>query len=188
MATAIYSILIFCVLIFIYEFGHFIMAKISKMTVHEFAIGMGPKILGFKKGGTQYTLRILPIGGYVKLEGEDGDSDDPGAFCNKSAFRRFTVLVAGALMNIILGFLCFVIIFSTAEGFTSNKIDTIVGNSAFDKAGIRPGDEIIKMEGDKYSTRVRFYDDISFYIQINGNEKTEITFKRDGEKFTRNHH
>lgn len=182
--TIIWAILIFCVLIFIHEFGHFITAKLSGMTVHEFSIGMGPKLVGFGKK-TKYSLRILPIGGYVKLEGEDGESSDPDAFCNKSAFKRFVVLVSGALMNILLGFIIFVVVFSSSSGMTSNKIGTVLSDSAFENAGIKPGDKIIKISSEKITTGVHTYDDISLSMFINGDDLAEFTFERNGEKFTK---
>ena len=185
MLTAVWAILIFCVLIFIHEFGHFITAKLSGMTVHEFAIGMGPKIFSFGKKETRYCVRLLPVGGFVRLEGEDGDSSDPGAFCNKSAFKRFIVLFAGAFMNILLGFLIFVCVFSSTEEFASNRIDSVIEGSAFEKAGILAGDEIVKMEGKKFSTGVHFYQDINLFVAINGDETSVITFKRNGEEFSR---
>ncbi len=183
MLTAVWAILIFCALIFIHEFGHFITAKLSGMTVHEFAIGMGPKLFGFSKNNTQYTVRILPIGGFVRLEGEDGDSSDPGAFCNKSALKRFVVLFAGAFMNILLGFLIFTLVISTADGFASNEIDFIAENSAFEKAGIAKGDRIVRMEGENYSTGVHFYQDIYLFTMLSGNSKATITFERNNERF-----
>ena len=112
MVTAIWTVITFCLLIFIHELGHFLMAKKVGVTVHEFAIGMGPKI--FQKQGkeTLYSVRLLPIGGYVKLEGEDEESSSDGALCNKTPLQKFLVVVAGAVMNLILGFIIFVIIVS----------------------------------------------------------------------------
>lgn len=185
MLTAIWAILIFCALIFIHEFGHFITAKLSKMTVHEFAIGMGPKIFSFGKNRTQYSVRLFPMGGFVRLEGEDGDSQDPGAFCNKSALNRFVVLFAGAFMNILLGFLIFVLVFSTTGEFASNQIASVIEGSAFEKAGIVDGDKIVKMEGEKFSTGVHFYQDINLFIALNGNDSANITFERNGERFSK---
>ena len=185
MLTAVWAILIFCVLIFIHEFGHFAVAKLSGMTVHEFSIGMGPKIIGIKGKSTAYSLRLLPIGGYVKLEGEDGESTDPDAFCNKSAIKRFAVLFAGAFMNILLGFVIFALIFSSVGSVASNTIGSIIEDSAFHKAGIATGDKIVRMEGDKYSSNIRSYRDISTFIAVNGNESANITFMRGNEKFTK---
>lgn len=183
--TAIWAILIFCTLIFIHEFGHFALAKLSGMTVHEFSIGMGPKIIGFKTKLTNYSLRIFPVGGYVKLEGEDGESGDPNAFCNKSAIKRFAVLFAGAFMNILLGFIIFMIIFASTGTTTTNRVGTVMENSAFYDAGIKKDDVIVRMEGEKFSTNTRSYADISSFIAINGTDKAKITFKRGENEFTK---
>lgn len=185
MVTAISAIVVFCVIIFIHEFGHFITAKLFGMTVHEFSIGMGPKLFGFSKGGTDYSLRLLPLGGFVRLEGEDGESDDVNAFCNKSRFARFVVLASGAIMNFVLGFVLFVIIMFQVPGYASNVTGQIVENSAFDKAGILPGDRIVKMSGESYSSRIKDYNDISLFIYKNGTNPSEITFRRDGDTFVR---
>lgn len=185
MTTAIWAILVFCMLIFVHELGHFLVAKLCKITVHEFSIGMGPKLIGFTKGKTAYSVRILPLGGYVKLEGEDSASGDPNAFCNKSAFKRFSVLIAGAFMNVILGFLIFVIIFSPAPSVETNAVESIMENSAFDNQGIIVGDKIIKMEGDKYTASIHNSRDVRFFTYINGTNPANITFERDGKIFTK---
>ncbi len=186
MLTAIWAVAIFCVIIFIHEFGHFITAKLSGMTVHEFSIGMGPKIFGVSGKKTEYSLRILPLGGYVKLEGEDGESDDADAFCNKSWFSRFAVLFAGALMNILLGFLIFILIYSSGISVASNSIAKVIEGSPFDKAGITTGDKIVKLEGEKYSTSVHTFDDINLFVSINGEKSAMVTYERDGKKYTEN--
>jgi len=181
MLTAVYTILVFCLIIAIHEFGHFLFAKLSKITVHEFSIGMGTKLFGFKKNETEYNFRLFPIGGFVKLEGEDEESDDPNAFGNKSPWKRLAVLAAGAFMNFVLGFVIFVIISSFSSGFASNIIGSVLKNSAFDEAGVKAGDVIISMEGDNYKSKIYDYNDISYFTYKNGNNTATITFKRDGE-------
>lgn len=184
MYTAVWAILIFCLLIFIHEFGHFITAKLCKMTIHEFAIGMGPKLFGFGKKNTKYSLRVFPLGGYVALEGESGDSNDPNAFCNNTAIKRFFVLIAGAFMNVLLGFLIFVVIFSCSS-VASNKTGEITVGSPFEKAGIQQGDIIVYMDGDSYSTSVHSYSDIGVFMQLNGGNTFELTFEREGKEYTK---
>lgn len=183
MLTAVSAIIVFCVIIFIHELGHFLTAKLFGMTVNEFSVGMGPRIGGFKRGGTEYSLRVLPLGGYVRLEGEDGDSEDKNAFCNKSKIARLIVLAAGAFMNFVLGFLLFAIIMSNAASFATNKVGTVLEGSAFSDAQIQPGDEIISMHGKSYSSKVRTYNDITYFMYKNGNENAEIIFRRDGKEF-----
>lgn len=184
MVTAIWTVVIFCLIIAIHEFGHFITAKLSGVTVFEFAIGMGPKIWGIEKNGTKYSLRLLPIGGYCAMDGEDGNSENPNAFCNKSAFRRFLVLVAGAAMNVLLGFIIFVYLMGASSALPSNTIGEVTEGSACYTAGIMAGDKIIKMESENYSSAIRTYNDISFFSYQNQGATTHITVKRNGEKMS----
>ena len=180
MLTFIATIFVFCLIIFIHELGHFATAKFFGVIVHEFAIGMGPKIWGIHRNGTEYSVRALPLGGYVKLEGEDGASDDKNAFCNKSIFARFVVLASGAFMNFVLGFLIYIFLMSSATGFGSNVVGEVVDGSAFADSGIVAGDTIVKMENDMYSSNIYTFNDISFFTYRNGTEPVDITFMRDG--------
>lgn len=188
MLTAIVTIIIFLVLISLHEFGHFIMAKLSGVSVLEFSVGMGPAI--FKKQGreTLYSVRVFPVGGYCKLEGEDVKSDDPKAFCNQKLFKRFLVVVSGAVFNIILGFFLFVIITAIQphrEGEPNSVnvpvIGTVVENSYMQDAGILPGDKITKIN----SHSINCYQDISLYTdEFSPNEEVGVEIMRDGERLT----
>ena len=120
--TLLIAILIFGLIIGIHEFGHFIVAKLNHIQVNQFAIGMGPKILHFQKGDTEYSLRLFPIGGFCAMEGEDQSSDNPNAFEKKAVWRRMTVVLAGAFMNLVLGFLLIAILISTAAKVPSTTI------------------------------------------------------------------
>ena len=102
---AVIGVLLFGLIIFIHEFGHFFTAKLSHVCVNEFSIGMGPKLFSFTRGETQYSLRLLPIGGYCAMEGEDEKSDDPRAFGNRPVWQRMIVVAAGGIMNILLAVL-----------------------------------------------------------------------------------
>lgn len=184
MITAIWTIVIFCALVAIHEFGHFITAKLSGITVHEFAIGMGPKLFGFQKGGTKYTLRLLPIGGYCQMEGEDGDSADQNAFCNKAAWKRLIVLVAGAAMNLLLGFVIYCMVISTGVMLTSNQMGAMSENSAVADAGFLPGDRIVYAQGEAFSSKIRNYNDLSFFLMRNGNRPVTLTVERDGQRIS----
>lgn len=187
MLTAIFTILIFLVLISLHEFGHFIMAKMSGVTVHEFSIGMGPAI--FKKQGkeTLYSVRIFPVGGYCKLEGEDSESDNPKAFCNQKWWKRFMVISAGAILNLILGFVLVVIMVSVQPHkkgepnvITTPVIKEIIKGSYMEDTGILPGDEIVSINGNK----VHIYNDISLYTsKLEVDEYVEIGIKRGNKKF-----
>ena len=94
---AVIGVLLFGLIIFIHEFGHFFTAKLSHVCVNEFSIGMGPKLFSFTRGETQYSLRLLPIGGYCAMEGEDEKSDDPRAFGNRPVWQRMIVVAAGGM-------------------------------------------------------------------------------------------
>jgi len=181
MLTAIYTVLVFCLVIAVHEFGHFATAKLTGMTVHEFSIGMGPKIWSYSSKNTDYSIRIFPIGGFVKLEGEDEKSDDVNAFCNKSPWKRILVLSSGAFMNFILGFVLFIILFSCSAGITTNVVGKLIEGSAFENSFVLEGDKIIRMEGAKYSTNVYDYNDINYFLIKNGDSQAKITFERDDQ-------
>ena len=134
------GVLLFEFIIFAHEFGHFITAKRSGVQVNEFALGMGPKLISFKKGETRYSLRAFPIGGFCSMEGEDQSSDNPRAFTNAKVWKRMIIIVAGAVMNILVGFvLMFVVTVNQAEiiGTTITKFlpYSYTANSGL-KAGI----------------------------------------------------
>ena len=105
MQTAVAAIFVFLLVILLHELGHFIVAKLVGVKVNEFSIGMGPKLIQKIKGETKYTFRLLPIGGYCAMEGENEDSDDPRSFNNVSPLSRIAVVAAGAIMNFVLAFI-----------------------------------------------------------------------------------
>lgn len=178
MITAISAIVVFAFLIFFHELGHFSIAKLVDIKVHEFAIGMGPLLGKFKKGDTMYSLRALPIGGYVKMEGEDEHSDDERAFNKKSLPARIAVVVAGAVMNLILGFLIFIIITNMSGSVVKPVIDELMEGMPAQKAGLQPGDRIIRID----NTRVHIQDDIVFYLMSTQDRPVEVTIERDGKR------
>ena len=185
MLTAVASIFVFCLLIFIHEFGHFIAAKSVGVTVHEFAIGMGPKLISFKGKETRYSIRLLPIGGYVKLEGEDEESASPNALCNKSPIKRFLVLFAGGFMNLLLGFIIFIIIMSNSL-IPTPRVAQVSVDSAFHQAGVAPGDEIIRLEGEHYSSDIDSYNDITYFEYKNKyGKEVDVTFRTSGGDVTK---
>ena len=143
--TIIYAIIIFCVLIFVHEFGHFIAAKACGVKVNEFAIGMGPAFFKRQKGETQYSLRIFPIGGFCAMEGEDEDSEDERAFNNKPAWQRACVLAAGPLMNVVTAMLLLIII-ATWSGQPTTTVNQVLDDSPAYEAGIQAGDTILSVD------------------------------------------
>lgn len=181
--TIIITILMFGLMIFVHELGHFLTAKWNHVYVHEFSIGMGPRIWGFKKGETEYALRLFPIGGYVKMEGEDEESSDSRAFCNRPVWARMMIAVAGACMNVILGFLCFTILVGVVDSSPGVPIVAeVTAGSPAEEAGIKPGDKVTKI-GD---SRILSLDDATYALILykGNNEPVPISYKRDGKKYT----
>lgn len=176
--TLLFAVIIFAVLIFVHEFGHFITAKLTGVKVLEFALGMGPKIFSFKRGETLYSLRAVPIGGFCSMEGEDGNSNDERAFFNKSAPKRLLVLVAGAAMNILLGFILLIIVFSGSKTYISNSVFEVSKGSAAEAAGMLPNDEIVKIN----SAHIHLGVDIHYEASSLDDENVVFTVKRDGKK------
>ena len=140
------AILFFELIIIIHEGGHFVAARLMKIKVNEFSIGMGPKLIQFKKGDTKYTLRLILFGGYCAMEGESEDSDDENSFAKKKVWRRFFVVVAGALMNLILGFLVIVIMLSSGSLIGTTEIAKF-DDKAVSSATLKQGDIIKSIEG-----------------------------------------
>ncbi|MBE7040816.1 MAG: PDZ domain-containing protein [Ruminococcaceae bacterium] len=178
--TVLAAVLIFCILIFVHELGHFITAKLLKIRVHEFAIGMGPKLFGKKKGETLYSVRAFPIGGFCALEGEDTSSDDERALSNKPAWAKLIVLVAGAFMNVVLGFVLLICIFGTSDQVLVPTVSTVEQGSVAETAGVLPGDEIIRLDGD----RIHIVSDLHWAKNQLTNNETELVVRRGGEKVT----
>lgn len=141
----IYAILIFCLLIVVHEFGHFISAKLCGVKVNEFALGMGPTLLKKQGKETLYVLKAFPIGGYCAMEGEDESSEDPKAFNNKSAWQKAIIVVAGSLMNFLLAILI-ISIMNFMVGEPTTTIKTVVSGSPAQEAGLKKGDTILKLE------------------------------------------
>lgn len=177
--TIIYAIIIFCLLIFVHEFGHFIAAKACGVKVNEFSIGMGPAFFKRQKGETLYSLRIFPIGGFCAMEGEDEDSDDERAFNRKPAWQRAIVLAAGALMNLITAVILMIII-AFWSGQATTVIDQVLDDSPAYEAGLETGDEIIDING----SEINEWNDIIGVIGESREETASITVIRDGKEET----
>lgn len=177
MLTAIAAIFVFLMVILFHEFGHFIVAKLVGIKVNEFSIGMGPKIFQKKKGETKYTIRALPIGGYVSMEGEDENSDDPRSFSKVSAPSRIAVVVAGAIMNFVLAIIVFSIV-SYSMGMPTTTILETIEESPAEKIGIQSGDQILSINDKETNNWDSVVDEIS--KSIPGEDMT-IVLLRHGE-------
>ncbi|MEG0215907.1 MAG: site-2 protease family protein, partial [Hungatella sp.] len=132
--TIIYAILMFCVLIFVHELGHFLAAKACGVKVNKFALGMGPAFFKKQKGETEYSLRIFPIGGFCAMEGEDEESGDDRAFNNKPAWKKTIIVIAGSLMNVLLAIILITIVVYSV-GTATTTIGGFVEGSPAAEAG-----------------------------------------------------
>lgn len=147
MITIISSIIIFLLVILMHEFGHFIVAKMNGVSVLEFSIGMGPKLFQKESNGTLYSLRLLPVGGYCQLEGEDEENDSPNSLNNQSPFVRLKVILAGAIMNFILAFILLILLMSVSR--VSTEVSGVLENSPAYSSGIQAGDKIVSINGQR---------------------------------------
>lgn len=176
--SIVVAILIFGMIIFIHELGHFIVAKACGVKVNEFALGMGPKLFGFKKGETTYALRVFPIGGFCAMEGEDADSSDARAFGNKKVWQRILIVIAGAVMNIILGFVLVVCMHSLEERLTSTTVSWFAETQTSHSTGLELGDKIVEINGMRIFTDM----DISYQFQSDEDAVFDMVVLRDGKK------
>lgn len=172
------AILFFGLIIGIHELGHFLSAKLFKVKVNEFALGMGPAIFKKQKGETKYALRLFPIGGFVSMEGEDEDSDDERAFCNKKWWQKFIIVAAGAIMNLILGLIFVAVLTCMDDLIGTTQIHSFYENATSVQYGLQQGDTIKEINGTNiYSSR-----DISYALQRDEDGIYDFTVMRDGEK------
>ena len=184
--TILVAVLTFGFLILIHEFGHYIFARIFGVTVKEFSIGMGPKLLWYdsKKTGIRYAISALPLGGYVSMAGEDEESDDPNSFDKKPAWQRFIITAAGAVINIIAGVLAMVILCSIVSSDGKTPLGTTVVHNfvqsdklshSSEEYGLRVGDRIVAVDGKK----VTILDELSYEIMRRGDRPLDITVERE---------
>ena len=167
-------------LIIIHEFGHFIAAKCMGVRVNEFAVGFGPKLFKKKIGETEYAVNLVPLGGYCAMEGEDENSTDSKAFCNKKPWRRFIIVVMGAAFNLLLGLIIVGIVLAPEKQFTTTTVAEFHENAQSSKTGLQENDKIIKVDGRRiFSTY-----DLSYAFTNIDDGKIDITVLRDGEKKT----
>ena len=174
----IIAIIIFGILIAIHEFGHFTAAKLCGVKVEEFAIGMGPALFKKQKGETVYALRILPIGGFCAMAGEDEESDDPRAFTNQGFWKKFVILCAGAFMNLVLGIVLILIMYAGAQAFVTPTIDHFMDGCPYEgDEAMQAGDTFYSIDGQ----RIYLVSDVSSFL-MRGDGVYDIVMLRDGEK------
>lgn len=178
MKSILLTLLIFAAIIIIHECGHFFAARLCGVRVNEFAIGMGPTLLRFGKKETRYSLRLFPIGGFVAMEGESDQSNDPRAFCNQAVWKRMIIVCAGAVMNLVLGFVIILALTIPNKTLASTTIAEFSEGASTEASGLMVGDEITHING----RRMWVDSDIIFALSTDEDGIVDMTVRRDGEK------
>ena len=177
--SILFAILLFSILIFVHELGHFITAKLSGVQVNEFSMFMGPAIWKKQIGETLYAIRCIPIGGYCAMEGEDEESDNPRSFQKAAWWKRLIILLAGSAMNFLIGVVIYMIVFLPGKQIVTPVISQFADCCIFNQeGGLQLGDEIIELDGEK----VYLNTDISTILSLNDTVTHDITVLRDGKK------
>ncbi len=173
------AVLVFGVMIFLHELGHYLAARACKVKVLEFAVGMGPKLISrtSKKSGIVYSLRLLPIGGFTAMQGEDGEDPDPDALVNKPRWQKLIVLFAGSFFNLVSGVIA-MFIFLLMTGNVGSSIIYDFNENSLSQRWLQPGDEIIEIEG----KRMLDYTDIANTITLDGVKPLDIKVIRDEDE------
>lgn len=175
----LFAILLFSLLIFVHELGHFVTAKLSGVQVNEFAMFMGPAIFKKQVGETLYSIRCIPIGGYCAMEGEDGGSENPRAFTNAVWWKRLIILVAGSFMNFLAGFLIFAILFMPGNQVVDPIINNFEQCAIFNhEDGLQVGDKLLEIDGEK----IYFNNDVSMILDLNPTISHDVVVLRDGQR------
>ena len=183
--SVIFAILLFSVLIFVHELGHFTAAKLSGVQVNEFSMFMGPALWKKQVGETLYAIRCIPIGGYCAMEGEDGGSDNPRSFDKAAWWKRLIILAAGAAMNFLIGVVLMVIVVLMVSVCLPGKQTAVPVIASFEdyatvngENGLQAGDRIVEVDGEKLYS----YSDFSMILSLNPGDVHDITVRRNGEK------
>ncbi len=171
------ALIVFGILIVTHEGGHFAFAKLFKVRVNEFSVGMGPKLWGRKKKETQYTLRLFPIGGYVAMEGEHEGSEDPGSFESKPPWQKGLIILAGPLVNLLTGVLLVTILLGTSSLIATPVVKDFSPNAATYEQGLREGDKITAID----RHRIYTYYDMAYYLTSDPDHTVNLTVSRNGQ-------
>lgn len=175
--SAIKIIVLLGVLITIHELGHFIVAKLCGVKVNEFAIGFGPAI--WKKQGkeTKYTLRLIPLGGYNSMEGEDELSEDERSFSKASIPKRIAIVLAGAMVNIIFAIMVYFILTTSSGTYISNQVEEVLDGYAAQEVGLQVGDKIVEGNGQKIKSKK----DLNEVLDKSQGKEIKTKIERNGE-------
>lgn len=177
--TIVFAILMFSFLVFIHEMGHFVAAKLSGVQVNEFAMFMGPAIVKWKRGETQYSIRCIPFGGYCAMEGEDEDTENPRSFQKASWWKRLIILIAGSAMNFIVGIILMAIVISPAEKISEPVIAEAVPQCTIVReGGLQLGDRFLEVDG----RRIFVTSDVGTMLSLNPGETHDLLIERNGQE------
>ena len=178
MEKIIFAAIAVCVLIFVHELGHFIMAKLSGIRVERFSLGFGPELVGFKVGETRYLISALPLGGYVKLYGEGPwEAKDEDAFYYKSPWIKAKVVIGGPLFNILFAYLVFMLLFLLGSSRLLPHVGKVEPKGPAELAGIKPGDKVVKING----KNIKFWDELAKAISESEGKPVKLTIEREGK-------
>ena len=178
LVSAVKIIFLLGFLILIHEAGHFLVAKLFKVKVEEFAIGFGPKIFTKQGKETKYELRLIPLGGFVRMEGEEQRSESERSFNNASIPKRMGIVAAGAIVNIVFGILVYFIIISATGNNVSTIVDSTNEGYVASEVNIQSGDEIKEINGKK----IRLKSDIDQILQESNGEELTLLIDRNNEE------
>jgi len=175
--SVLFAILLFSVLIFVHELGHFVAAKLSDVQVNEFSMFMGPVLWSKQVGETLYSIRLVPIGGFCAMEGEDGGSENPRSFDKAAWWKRFLILVAGAAMNFVIGVLLMVIVYLPVQRAVVPVINNFEEYATVDGVdGLQAGDRIVKVDGEQ----IYVQSDFSLILSLNPGDVHDLVVNRNG--------
>jgi len=181
MLSFVAVIFTFSLLIIVHEFGHFMMARRCGVKVERFSIGFGPKIFGVRKNKTEYALCLIPLGGYVKMAGESYDDDIKGEkweYLSQPVGNRFQIVFAGPLLNYLLAFFIFGLIFTIGAPTLGTRVGDLLGGYPAEEAGVKKGDRIIAVDGKE----VRYWEELTGSIHKRIDEVITLTIDRDGRE------
>ena len=176
--SVLISLLVFSILVLVHEYGHYIVAVKNGILVEEFAIGMGPTVFKKRKGDTIYSVRLLPLGGFCRMLGEDEEDNDPRSFNSKTTFQRMAVVVMGPVMNFLFAFLIVFAVAATAKAVVYPTVVSVIEGTDAQAKGLAEGDEIIEINSEKIGT----YQDLYLVLDGCNGDHLNITVLREGKK------
>ncbi len=177
--SVLFAILLFSILIFIHEFGHFAAAKLAGVQVNEFSMFMGPALWKKQIGETLYSIRLIPIGGYCAMEGEDEETDSPRSFQKAAWWKRLIILVAGAAMNFLMGVVLLFLVYMPAQAVVEPVIASFEEYATIDgEQGLQTGDRILELNGEK----IYVQSDFSLILSLNPGDVHDLVVQRQGQK------